>query len=662
MNVWFAITLLLPNVGNGMPWRPSLGPPPRPPGPPVAVMTDVINDLGVSLLDCYMEQPGNIAFSPTGLAFVLTALYEGSAGRTSRQIAQVLALPRDRRVTEIGLRDIHRRLRSYLNADAFLGGLTLNRDDIVLRPEYEDTLRFYGFDVGDQNNTTETGNVTTVMTTAAVAGQMSDDGSTTPGPMLMAGVTDSTASTSSQMMVTAPMPAVTSNATASVDLTTNPMAESITTSPGTASGMSDGTVNAMIAAISSVNGTAGSLTTASTASTAVNMESSSDSTTNSTGAVNAATVTPASTVPVGSTPSGALGNDSGMNNSQIVVNVTDTTTTVVTVASGQGMNNSAGNNSDAGNARSVGGTSTSNLNSTGNSTINDTEGSSGNSTVEIVTEAFALVDGNEGMNQSMGMVTNDENRIRKRSIGHQRFTNYPGDGIWIDDANGWLGYNPSGTLDDSIINEDMTDLQFLVNGCDPSTISTATYTAALPFAYIPSLRAFGVEFPLDDPRYNVILLVPTEGVTSRLLVRLLHGKTLRHIRASMRPTWVRATIPSFMLRGFITLTPYLQKLGIRDAFEPRAADLTPMSPDLGIYARDVQQSIGVNIRNYMRDRNDSTTTSTRSPYQRPENYLHTREPIPFTVDRPFLFFIVDTETSVALIAGRIDDPLNSRIV
>ena len=36
--------------------------------------------------------------------------------------------------------------KSYLNADGFLGGLNLNKDNTRLRPEYEDILRFYGFD------------------------------------------------------------------------------------------------------------------------------------------------------------------------------------------------------------------------------------------------------------------------------------------------------------------------------------------------------------------------------------------------------------------------------------------------------------------------------------------------------------------------------------
>lgn len=77
---------------------------------PVDVMTDVINSLGINVLQQY-HVPGNVAFSPTGLGFVLIALYEGSAGRGSKQIADCLQLPHDRQITRIGLRDIHRRLR-----------------------------------------------------------------------------------------------------------------------------------------------------------------------------------------------------------------------------------------------------------------------------------------------------------------------------------------------------------------------------------------------------------------------------------------------------------------------------------------------------------------------------------------------------------------------
>jgi hypothetical protein len=57
--------------------------------------------------------------------------------------------------------------------------------------------------------------------------------------------------------------------------------------------------------------------------------------------------------------------------------------------------------------------------------------------------------------------------------------------IWADQA----------TLSESV--HDVVELQFLVNGCDVATVAAASYTAVLPFAYFPSLKAAVLEFPLD---------------------------------------------------------------------------------------------------------------------------------------------------------------------
>lgn len=72
-------------------------------------MTDVVNSLGTRILQQYVEV-GNVAFSPAGLGFILSALYEGSAGRGRQQIVDCLGFPRDRSIVRIGMGDIHRRL------------------------------------------------------------------------------------------------------------------------------------------------------------------------------------------------------------------------------------------------------------------------------------------------------------------------------------------------------------------------------------------------------------------------------------------------------------------------------------------------------------------------------------------------------------------------
>nr|CAD7262705.1 unnamed protein product [Timema shepardi] len=117
---------------------------------PMDAMVDVTNDLGVAVLQDYSYSRSNFAFSPYGVASVLVALYEGARGESARQIHNSLRLPWDRHVTRIGFRDLHRQLRTYFTHDGYLSGLTLNKNQTSLLPEYKQVLRFYGYDVGQQ--------------------------------------------------------------------------------------------------------------------------------------------------------------------------------------------------------------------------------------------------------------------------------------------------------------------------------------------------------------------------------------------------------------------------------------------------------------------------------------------------------------------------------
>ncbi|XP_044003366.1 uncharacterized protein LOC122848947 isoform X2 [Aphidius gifuensis] len=517
---------------------------------PVDTMTDVINNLGVKLLNCYSHHSGNVAFSPALLTFVLVAVYEGTAGRTSQQISHVLKLPRDRHITRIGLRDIHRRLRSYLNADTFLAGLTLNQDNVQLRPEYEDILRFYGF------------NVDTV-------------------------VNNNTMNSTDQSTMT---------------LNTNSSTTNMT--------------NALV--LSNVD------------------------ITNSSSANNTVVPTPsinliASDITI----------DNSTNSSSVQINQTLNQTKnrmPPTVTDLTGM--------PAVNIMDMMAVESSPDNMTSNQHSLTSDEADQFVTIDMVPTVSSAID--IGTKPS---VINSSSRKKRLARSQRSFDTIP-----VSDS------TDQGT----------TELNFQVNGIAASIISTAYYTAILPFAHIHAIHSFAVEFPLDDSRYNVIMVLPADSIRSRNLIRLLSGETLRHIRKSMKPTWVKMQIPSFMLGGFVRLTSYLQMLGIKDMFEPRAANLSPMTPDLGVYVRDIQQSINVNIRNFMKDdlssrtHNRTSTTSTLSPsiptldaktsnFQ-DENLLHSKHPVPFIADRSFIFFIIDVHTSAAVTAGRIDDPLNSRLL
>ncbi|CAK9807914.1 Zan [Anthophora quadrimaculata] len=644
---------------------------------PVDIITDVINDLGVRILQQYTAH-GNVAFSPTGVGFVLAALYEGSAGRGRQQIADALGLPRDKDITRIGFRDIHRRLRTYLNADGFLGGLTLNQENTKLRAEYEDILRFYGFNLSipeeemDETTTattpvqeTTTGVVTeqsttlvsdeTITPTTATQNSettmmvemigmtlntmdaqdrltqttpateiLMDDTSATVSTATTASGTQKTTATTSTTITTQPTTSPTTQPTTETSpttITTQPTTETPTTTtptiPSTTTILTTTPAPVTTSAATTMDATIPELTAPSSSQTPSQQttEPPVPESTTTMPTMTAAIITTSSTI-------------------SLPINVAEATmSSTIPTTEADEMSTTVSTNGPAANENTV------STDSPNNQSIPSEIGSTD---LPVTTSEIASA----GQLTTVGVM----NR-KKRSFRTPRgfFSSYPDEGIWMQDLGIWKPYSPN--LNEASV-RDSTEISFLVNGCDVSSVTASRYFAVLPFAYFPSLHAVALEFPLDDPRYNILLMMATDRRDTYRLARDLGGKSLRLLRKQLQATWVRATIPSFMLRGFVTLTSFLQRLGILDVFEPRAADLSPMTPDLGVYARDVQQSIGVNIRNYMKpDRTHS------------RNGLFERAgPVPFTVVHPFLYFIVDAETSVALIAGRVNDPLNSRIL
>ncbi|CAG9826371.1 unnamed protein product [Diabrotica balteata] len=193
---------------------------------------------------------------------------------------------------------------------------------------------------------------------------------------------------------------------------------------------------------------------------------------------------------------------------------------------------------------------------------------------------------------------------------------------------------------------------FLIQGkYRENQIEFMKYDTVLPFFYVSHLKALALSFPLDSPKYYLLILLPVqENGVDRLICELRLNGSLKYIIDNLRLRHVTAVIPSFMLKGYVNLTPTLQKLGIRRVFEPNQADFSPMTSFREIFVTNIEQAITVNIRNYVE----------------PDPIVNRREfrqdpPVDFRVDRPFLYFVVDTELHVTLMAGKIVNPLNTRI-
>ncbi|RVE42791.1 hypothetical protein evm_012548 [Chilo suppressalis] len=130
------------------------------------------------------------------------------------------------------------------------------------------------------------------------------------------------------------------------------------------------------------------------------------------------------------------------------------------------------------------------------------------------------------------------------------------------------------------------------------------YDTVLEHAYLPHLEAAALRLPLDSERYYLLVVLPSRAGAAelgRLLSRMARESDLSDVYSALRPRRVRAVVPSFTVKGHVTLTTDLQKLGIRDVFEPRQADFTPMTRQPGVYVRSIEQAVSVAIRKYRPD-------------------------------------------------------------
>uniref|UniRef100_A0A2K6VB06 Serpin domain-containing protein n=1 Tax=Anopheles darlingi TaxID=43151 RepID=A0A2K6VB06_ANODA len=200
--------------------------------------------------------------------------------------------------------------------------------------------------------------------------------------------------------------------------------------------------------------------------------------------------------------------------------------------------------------------------------------------------------------------------------------------------------------------EDTIEHNFYLTETEIVRVPYKVYNTILKYAYIERLHSTVIELELDSEDYRLLLILPDYEFGLGNVLKLLqigdNVPNLRDITSQMSATWVKTIVPKFSLKGSIVLTSDLQNLGINDIFEPARADFSLMTDDSSIYAKHIEQSININIRTHSLQQLKRFTSLYKNPVELAVNY-------------PFLFCILDNELDLALMVGRILNPLNSRI-
>ncbi|XP_023934457.1 uncharacterized protein LOC112043332 [Bicyclus anynana] len=588
---------------------------------PLAHMVDVTNEFGLKVLaEHNFLNDNNIAFSPYGLMGILVALYEGVDGESSYQIQRSMQLPWNRNVMRIGFRDIHRTLKTYfVPEEGFLAGLALNNENVTFTESYKKILRFYGFDLESDQSPNSKPNVTTEapqITTSSM-----DNSSTTTVTPTSSTFTTSSSSSSTPTTVITIAEKITGREDSSTSQSTKAMREETTPNPQAETldiREENDTPVVSTDATSTTNSiettTMSGITTQTTEVTTELMTSTTE-TTLSTIASTTQTTSQESTdtTTSGSTTTTTSGSTTDNENTSTVTSTTETTT---------GTPSS---------------TMTTDTQTASTSSVTETQQTEQMSTITDMTT--------DSMSTIPTTSTLETLQRRKKSVLDFLYTSPPYD----DDYLVYRSFDVGTDLPKENPYED--DENFMANGLRSIQVAYMHYDSVMDYAYLPHLEASALRLPLDSERYYLLVILPARrgsGELDRLLARMSRESDLSDVYAALHPRRVRAVVPSFIVKGHVTLTTDLQKIGIRDVFEPRQHDFTPMTQQGGVYVRSIEQAVSVAIRKYQPDIK--------------HKYINTRAPVVFSATYPFLYFVMDTNIHVSLMAGKMVDPLNTRIL
>lgn len=179
---------------------------------------------------------------------------------------------------------------------------------------------------------------------------------------------------------------------------------------------------------------------------------------------------------------------------------------------------------------------------------------------------------------------------------------------------------------------------------------TVEYMNAKEYAYLEDENATGFVKYYEGRQYAFAALLPNEGVSIEDYVNSLTGAHLREMLASPRSITTYATMPKFETEFSTELSDALKAMGMTDAFEPDKADFSRLgTAENNIYISQVLHKTFLSVAEEGTRAGAATAVVMADGAAMIEDYRRV------TLNRPFVYMIVDCQENVPLFIGALMD-------
>jgi len=182
------------------------------------------------------------------------------------------------------------------------------------------------------------------------------------------------------------------------------------------------------------------------------------------------------------------------------------------------------------------------------------------------------------------------------------------------------------------------------------TQQTADYLTGTESIYLSGNNVTGFVKPYDGGKYAFVALLPDEGVTLADYLENLTGEHLYKLITDHRSADVQVSIPKFDAQSELELEEPLKDMGITALFNVSTADLR------GIGSAPSGNNLYVSSvlhKTYLSLDESGTRAAAATVVEAVGDALPSEDVKTVTLDRPFLYMIVDTHACVPLFMGTV---------
>jgi len=168
-------------------------------------------------------------------------------------------------------------------------------------------------------------------------------------------------------------------------------------------------------------------------------------------------------------------------------------------------------------------------------------------------------------------------------------------------------------------------------------------------SYLKSEQAVGFIKPYVEG-YSFAALLPNENLNIDDYISSLDASGLSEILNNAQDTEVIASMPRFKSEFGTLLNDILQSMGMTDAFIQETADFSRMSNQTGAYIGNVIHKTYIEV-----DEHGTKAAAVTAVEMDNEAIVEIFEPKLVTLDRPFVYMIIDNETQLPVFIGTVKD-------